>query len=42
MLSRRTLVLAMAASAVVGCSKRPSGPLSPEDPVDTGFSGCTA
>jgi hypothetical protein len=43
MLSRRAMLLSIAATAAaVGCSKRPAGPLSPDEPVDTGFSGCSA
>jgi hypothetical protein len=46
MLSRRAVLLSLlavpAAAAAIACNRRKAGPLTAEDPVDTGFSGCTA
>ena len=43
MIARRTMLLSLVATALAACGKRaPSGPLTADEPVDTGFSGCTA
>jgi hypothetical protein len=43
MIARRTMLLSLAAVALAACGKRShTGPLTADEPVDTGFTGCTA